>query len=199
MVGTNNPESQALAIEVDLEAWEGIDETKSWAQLPVPHLQRARVWVQKKNGELLAENVERLIVALGWDGSAATIDRNPEIDQPVQWSSKGEPSTKDPSKLFFNAEYLVPYDYAPAPKERPKADSRVASSFDEKFGSQLRAIAGKVAQTNQASSPAPAPAPAPVHPPQNQDADPPPEYADLTTPPTNPPQFGGPALNEPPF
>ena len=96
LIDSSNPESQAIGIEIDLEAWEGLD-SGEWSQLPVAHLQRAKVWVQKKNGELLAENVERLVIALGWDGSAATIDRTPELDQPVQWASKGEPSTKDPN------------------------------------------------------------------------------------------------------
>lgn len=178
--------SQALFIIVDLEAWESYGDGK-WSDLPAPpYRQNSRITIQHKDGRLYAERCEEVMEALGWDGSGMSIDKSPEINIPCQWNSK---ASKKNAQTFFNGEFLKPFHAIPqgGSKLEPAPKSLV-SAFDDKFGSQLRAIAAGMKPKDN-----PAPTPPPV---ENPDADPPPEYGTITDPPAKPQEYGGSALPE---
>ncbi len=186
--------SQALFIEVDVEATEGLNADNRWDRIPEVHLQRCEICIRKADGTLMNDNIESLMETLGWDGSATTIQKNPVLkDRPCQWSSMPE---KDPK--FFRGGFLRPYDFTPKGKGANPEGQSIATRFDADFGSQLRAIAGDVKKRAPASTtPKPESGSGPTNTPpaENPDADPP-THADLGAKPGGSQEFGGAALPE---
>ncbi len=187
--------SQALFVEVDVEAHEGLNANSQWDRIPEVHLQRCEICIVKADGTLMNENIESLMEALGWDGSATTIQHNPVLKNlPCQWSSMPE---KDPK--FFKGGFIRPYDFRPKGKGANPEGQTIADRFDTNYGSQLRAIAGTVKKssapdsttTNEVSGSGPTNTP----PAENPDADPP-THADLGAKPGGSQEFGGAALPE---
>lgn len=155
--------SKSVALSLSFTATEMLDQaTNKWRPLATPHHVRGRFYVIGRDGTINSRVVEDLI-AIGWNASMAGVGSEPTVSRECQFSVKAQdpkPGSPPGSRVFYNAAFVNPFDYAPsAGGEKFAAPASRAAELDAQFGAQLRAI--KAGVPPAAAAPAPAAAPTP--------------------------------------
>lgn len=110
------------------------------------------LWVIKKDGSLNALQIEALIQHAGWDGDLTSISQQ-------TWKAKPCGFTVNEDTYRGDSRYRIAWlnDYERSPTGGNVSADK-AQELQNRYGSQLRAVAGTVAQ-NSAAAPAGGPAP----------------------------------------
>lgn len=151
-------ESEAVAVALTvhlLTMWD--TDQEAWVEWDI-YLMVAMgdTWIIKKDGTLNNRACESLVRCAGWDGTLESIAD--KTWQPTDCQVKvGADTYKNVTR--YRIEFLNPYNSIPGKFEELAADK--VQNLAQRFGSQLRAIAG----TNRANA-APAPAGKPAAPPK---------------------------------
>lgn len=156
--GVFQADSGAVGIQMSFLVLAQLDghEWISWADAD-DHVVYGTIWVIKKDGSIVAKNVEDMYSALGWEGGMAEVS-GPVPDRIVQVTVKAE---EYKGKTQFRVAFIAPEDYTPGPQGAAPEDVK---KIDARFGSLLRAAAAgakKAAGGGAPKSAAPAPKAAP--------------------------------------
>ena len=148
-------DSGAIAVNLEFEVVRQYDKpSKTYSeQWPAGHTFRGSVWLVKKDGSKMPDNVKRLARAIGWSGNP---DKIGEVIGAI-CKCKVELDNYRPDNPEYKATFINP------------AGEVDTSAIAAQYGDYFQAIAAEVgpiapASTPKASTPAPAPAPVPAPP-----------------------------------
>lgn len=95
-----------------------------------------KIFIVGKEGNLIERSCKSLIDNAGWDGDITSIVENTWSPSPVQFTVGEEEYN---GQTQFRIKWLNNYDWMPG---QGSASSKEASDLQNKFGAQLRAMAG---------------------------------------------------------
>lgn len=144
--------AMAVAIEVEIhEVWSPKDEQWiDWRNYDV--IAHGYLNVVKRDGTLNQKQIMTLIEHAGWDGDFTSIVQHTWAPTPCQFSVKAETYNNQPQ---YRVNWLNAYDRVPA-AVLGNVDENKARSLQDRFGAQVRAIAGDQQRNAQAPKGRPA-------------------------------------------
>lgn len=129
--------SDAIAVSIRFDITQELDGStwKDWSGYQTHHVY-GDFWVVKRTGQPLVDQVKNLSEVLGWNGALSSIVSAPPPRTEVQITVDAEEYN---GKTYYKAKWLRPGDYTP----NFGADADEVKALDQRFGSLLRAAAGK--------------------------------------------------------
>lgn len=169
--GLDEAESGAIAVKMEVSIT-GIWYDGQWCDYSEHALTvGGYIWIIKKDGKINENSVKSLMNYAGWDGNLESIVNGSWFPKPIACSVE-EDTYKDTTR--YRIAWVNDFDREPG---GGNVDSGKAKDLQQRFGGQLRAIAGNATRNDQkptgkpgkSSKPAPAPTPAPepVGPPED--------------------------------
>tara|TARA_Y100001963_G_scaffold157272_1_gene253028 strand:+ start:16241 stop:16837 length:597 start_codon:yes stop_codon:yes gene_type:complete len=134
--GLNEADSGAIAVTIKVSIHEIFHEDKWHDWKEHDFVANGDIWVIKKDGKLNKRQAEALVKCAGWDGSFTSISQGTWSPTPVS-VVVNEDTYKDETR--FRIEWLNEFNRTPG---GGNVDDDKAKNLEQKFGSELRAIAG---------------------------------------------------------
>lgn len=166
--GLWEPDSGAVAISCTLRVVEVYDrESKQWhanyaSEDGSVHAWRdaeidceGDFWIisnKSKGNKVNEEAVKAMMAATGWNGDIQVIANRTWDPRPCSWSTESEVYKE---KTRYKAAWIKPYDNVPGGGRGGNVDAEKARALQNKYGSQLRALAGSASKPPAPTTPPP--------------------------------------------